>query len=515
MADLTGTTPANTYKGLLQVNDYTDGIAGNTGSNALVIQDGAGNATALAISTDNVGIGTTSPARLLHLKNSNSAIAFETPIDSNGSAFAQIKSGRDGSSGYSSTIEFTTTESTTAVPTFGNNGSGGSGFVTRMLIDSSGNVGIGTTSPTKILHIAQAVNGDSEVTLHNNDVTAGSALQTKSLSFAFAQTGSSATRGAGAVIRVGKEQEWTSSASTQDGYLSLHTAKGTALNEAMRINSDGNVGIGTTSPDYKLDLQSTTDPVTLGLKGYGSFVDGSVACQILFLGKDNVGGNRGLASIKVKEHDHGLGTGSIEFETRVSGTEATRMIIASDGNVTPGADDVQDFGSASLRWDDIYATNTTIQSSDRELKQDIEELTEAETRVAQACKGLLRKYRWKSSVEEKGDEARIHFGIIAQDLEAAFAAEGLDAGRYGMFVKNTWWTADRVIPAVEAMEAVEAVYDEEGNEVSPAVEAVEAQPEKTVTDIFNNSEDAPEGATEVTQRGVRYSELLAFIIAAI
>ena len=35
MADLTGTTPANTYKGLLQVNDYTDGIANNTGSNAL------------------------------------------------------------------------------------------------------------------------------------------------------------------------------------------------------------------------------------------------------------------------------------------------------------------------------------------------------------------------------------------------------------------------------------------------------------------------------------------------
>ena len=59
------------------------------------------------------------------------------------------------------------------------------------------------------------------------------------------------------------------------------------------------------------------------------------------------------------------------------------------------------------------------------------------------------------------------------------------------------------------------IYDEEGNEVSPAVEAVEAQPEETVTDIFENSEDAPEGATEVTQRGVRYSELLAFIISAI
>ena len=64
--------------------------------------------------TGNVGIGSLSPARALHLKNSNSAIAFETPIDANGSAFAQIKSGRDGSSGYSSTLEFATTESTTA-----------------------------------------------------------------------------------------------------------------------------------------------------------------------------------------------------------------------------------------------------------------------------------------------------------------------------------------------------------------------------------------------------------------
>jgi hypothetical protein len=84
-----------------------------------------------------------------------------------------------------------------------------------------------------------------------------------------------------------------------------------------------------------------------------------------------------------------------------------------------------------------------------------------------------------------------------------------------MFIKNTWWEADRVIPAVEAVEAAEAVYDEEGNEVSPAVEAVEAQPEKTERDIFNNIEEAPEGANEVTQRGVRYGELLAFIIAAI
>ena len=94
-----------------------------------------------------------------------------------------------------------------------------------------------------------------------------------------------------------------------------------------------------------------------------------------------------------------------------------------------------------------------------------------------ACKGLLRKFRWIDAVEEKGDDARIHFGIIAQDLQDAFTAEGLDARRYGMFIKETWW-------------------EHEG-------------------EYYPTAESAPEGADEITRLGVRYSELLAFIIAAI
>ena len=266
---------------------------------------------------------------------------------------------------------------------------------------------------------------------------------------------------------------------------------GEGTDSALAISTD-KVGIGTTSSDNKLAVHDTSDP-TIELKNSST---------------------NALAGIGVI--DEGSTSGSLALKSRLTnGPLLTRVVVKPNGDVTPDTDDAQDLGAAAKRWDDIYATNTTIQASDRELKQDIEELSEAETRVAQACKGLLRKYRWKSSVAEKGDDARIHFGIMAQDLEAAFAAEGLDAGRYGMFIKNTWWEADRVVPAVEAVEAVEAVYDEEGNEVSPAVEAVEAQPERTELDIFNNIEDAPEGATEVTQRGVRYAELLAFIIAAI
>ena len=159
------------------------------------------------------------------------------------------------------------------------------------------------------------------------------------------------------------------------------------------------------------------------------------------------------------------------------------------GDCVPQTDNTYDLGD-SRRWDDIYATNGTIQTSDRNEKQDIEELTAAEQRVAFACKGLMRKFRWKSAVEEKGDDARIHFGIIAQDLQAAFEAEGLDAGRYAMFTTSTWWESDRV------------VYDDDIDK------------EYTETVIFDTLEEAPEGAVERTRMGVRYSELLAFIIAA-
>jgi hypothetical protein len=168
-----------------------------------------------------------------------------------------------------------------------------------------------------------------------------------------------------------------------------------------------------------------------------------------------------------------------------------------------------DLGSLGNRFDDIYATNGTIQTSDRNEKQDIAELSDAEQRVAVAAKGLLRKFRWKDAVAEKGDDARIHFGIIAQDLQDAFTAESLDAGRYAMFISSTWWETQTDVPAVEA---VDEVLDEDGNVVTEAVEANEAY---TRTDTYETLEKAPEGATERTRLGVRYSELLAFVISAI
>ena len=154
----------------------------------------------------------------------------------------------------------------------------------------------------------------------------------------------------------------------------------------------------------------------------------------------------GIAGSKVRINSSST-TGVVEFNStngvvRSNGSAlvfdigGSNIIEVRAGTIQPTTDNVTDLGSSSRRYDDVYATNSVIQTSDGNEKQDIEELTDAELRVAVKCKGLLRKFRFKSSVEEKGDEARIHFGIIAQDLQAAFESEGLDAGRYGMFVQG-------------------------------------------------------------------------------
>lgn len=152
--------------------------------------------------------------------------------------------------------------------------------------------------------------------------------------------------------------------------------------------------------------------------------------------------------------------------------------IAFDGNLFPVANGGGDLGTSALKWQDVYSTTGAFNGSDVNLKQDIEELSEAERRVAVSAKGLLKKYRLKQAVEEKGEQARYHFGIVAQELQAAFQAEGLDPMKYGIIAVNTWY-------------------------------------EKTEGDEKYVSKTMEEGYQQVTEMSVRYSELLAFIIAAL
>lgn len=145
--------------------------------------------------------------------------------------------------------------------------------------------------------------------------------------------------------------------------------------------------------------------------------------------------------------------------------------VGSDGTVYPDRDNVQQLGASSRRWSVVYAGTGTINTSDEREKQDIADLDAAEKRVATTLKGLVKKFRFKDAVQTKGDDARIHVGVIAQEVMAAFQVEGLDPTRYGIICYDVW----------------DAKVGEDGTELSPAG----------------------------NRYGIRYEELLAFIIGAI
>ena len=249
-----------------------------------------------------------------------------------------------------------------------------------------------------------------------------------------------------------------------------------AASEKARVDSSGNLLVG---------QSSEVNPASANVVGASLQAGGQL--NLTKDGGTSANFNRKTSDgsiINFRKDGTTVGTIGVNSGLFYIGQGDTTLMFSDAGNQllprgTDGAsrDNAIDLGSSSNRLDDIFASNGTIQTSDRNDKQDIEELSDAEKRVAVVAKGLMRKFRWKDKVAEKGDNARTHFGIIAQDLQDAFKAEGLDASDYAMFCSDTWWELDG--------------------------------------ETYDTEEKAPSDATKKTRLGVRYSELLAFIISAI
>jgi hypothetical protein len=234
------------------------------------------------------------------------------------------------------------------------------------------------------------------------------------------------------------------------------------------FNVGTNVGIGAVSTGFKLNVDTGT--ANSGLQVTGAVASGT------------------LNNFLVNTNTTGTGT-LLRFQSALTGSIANifhldlqsnldRMVFgfvdgdgigvsiensnggvgSETGSFIPIYDNKTTLGKSGNRWSVVYAGSGSINTSDRNQKEEIEELSEAELRVAQACKGLVRKFKFKGGT-------RKHIGVIAQDVRDVFSAEGLDAHEYGLFCSDTW-----------------------------------------------TDEDTGE---EVTQLGIRYEELLAFIISAL
>lgn len=161
--------------------------------------------------------------------------------------------------------------------------------------------------------------------------------------------------------------------------------------------------------------------------------------------------------------------------------------------INPMADNTRSIGTASARWGVIYAGTATINTSDEREKQQIRDLSEAEKRVAIKLKSQIKAFKFNDAVAEKGDKARIHFGVIAQEVKAAFESEGLVAEDYAVLCYDEWDAEYRDIT-----EEI-TVTNDAGDEVTETIKTGERE---LVREAGN-------------RYGVRYEELLAFIISAI
>lgn len=107
-----------------------------------------------------------------------------------------------------------------------------------------------------------------------------------------------------------------------------------------------------------------------------------------------------------------------------------------DMSVRPTTDNARELGDASFRWSVVRAATGTIVTSDIHAKTDIRSV-EDKVMDAWSCVEYAQ-YKFIDSVEQKGDGARWHFGVIAQRVKAAFEVEGLDAFSFGLLCHDVW-----------------------------------------------------------------------------
>ena len=287
----------------------------------------------------NVGIGTTTPGELLHVAAGSSGGTYTSDrqliIEGSGQAGIQI------SSTSTSGIEFGDVASATSGRILYQHSNDAMRLFTataeRMRIDSSGNVGIGTTTPERTLQV------DSQTQFDGTDGMSADV---------FFQSGGTAANnsygGSLALSRINVDRpgaviaavQTTTDADTTGLAFLTHgsTTNHDTVSEQMRITHDGKVGIGTASPLGKLHAlkTGTFDPVLGGASSNSSLMlesgDGTgigLYNGINWLKRNSATANGAFVSAYNKDANANtalaLGTHG-----------ATRMLIDNTGNVGIG-----------------------------------------------------------------------------------------------------------------------------------------------------------------------------------
>lgn len=193
--------------------------------------------------------------------------------------------------------------------------------------------------------------------------------------------------------------------------------------------------------------------------------------------------------------------------TRGIGFDTSSNTFSSMDDACSFLDNSMSCGGNGTRWTEVWAVTGTINTSDETEKTPLLDLEQSELNCASELKTVIKKFKFLDAVEKKGeDDARIHVGVGAQTVKEIFEKHGLVAENYAIFCSDTWYEKEILLDAIEAQDAV---YNEKGEMVKAPVEAQDA---RIIIDI---QQEPIEGYSEKTRLGVRYEQLLAFIIAAL
>jgi hypothetical protein len=262
-------------------------------------------------SAGNVGIGTTSPDNILHVRNGDTGYASQVGADtmlilettnvSNSLQFSSTTSGNqfimfgddDPNAGW---IAYAHSDNNLNFRTAG---------AERMRILANGNVGIGTTNPAQNFVVSNSTNGQGiEIIPGNSGVI------------------QSYNRASSVYLPLLFDALRVQPRATE--YFTVSTGSG--FTERMRITSAGNVGIGVTSPGAKLQV---------GSRGTAGALTPPAIDGILFDFHND--GNPYTRHAAIISQSADASESVIDFWTKVaSGTSAKKMTIRGNGNVGIG-----------------------------------------------------------------------------------------------------------------------------------------------------------------------------------
>ena len=141
------------------------------------------------------------------------------------------------------------------------------------------------------------------------------------------------------------------------------------------------------------------------------------------------------------------------------GSLSERLRLESLGTVRPGTDNQQQLGAAAYRWSVVFAATGAVNTSDERAKKDISAIPDEWLDAWGDVQ--WQRYKFKDAAQAKGDDARWHIGLIAQEVRDAFLARGIDASSIGLLCYDEW----------DAIPAKAEVRDDVGKVTEAAVPA--------------------------------------------